>query len=249
MKSPMEDNYKIRKANPDDWDEISRISAEVSEEGLISDYISGIGKKYLTIGETFLIETGGKVVGYHNVQDVPDGSIYLSGLRISKPHRKKGLAIWLIRQTISSCIAMGKSVARAYIEPENLASRGLFEKAGFIKSRLVHLYFGSIDTGEFSPVEEWPDSIVDIGHLPSRYFQQIPAKILKKEGCVICRSEPGVWDGLPSFTVLNPNGCRFVEGSSFIVSMEAIDVAEHGKLRIVEGFRSAYLYEKDLSLS
>lgn len=247
MKARMGGDYNIRNARPNDWDQISRISEEISVEGLVGDYISRIGQKYLTRGQTYVIEQGDEVVGYHNIQDVPDGSVYLSGLRIAKQHRKKGLALWLIQETLSPFISSGKRVARAYIEPENYASRSLFERAGFSKSHKMHLYFGSLETGDFLPEENWPDSVIDIGHVPSRRFQGIPAKILRKGKCIVSRSEPGVWDGLPSFTVLNPESCRFEAGPSFIVSLEKLGSEQSRGLEVIDGFNSAFLYEKDLS--
>lgn len=247
MSAPESGDFRIRAAKLDDWDRISQISGEVSSEGLVGDYISNIGQKYLGIGTTFIIEHEKMVVGYHNVQEVPDNSIYLSGMRISKHYRKRGLALWLIDETVHAYIKQGKSRARAYIEPVNTASRLLFEKAGFRKKMKVHLYFGSMETENFTQENEWPDTVVDIGHVPSKYFPEIPARILKIGECTIVRSDPGPWDGLPSFTVLNHKGCKFVKGSSFIVSMVEIDLEKHPELESVEGFKSAYLYEKELT--
>ncbi len=246
MTTPAGD-FSIRAAKPDDWDRISRISGEISREGSVGDYISNIGPKYLGIGTTFVIETRESVVGYHNIQGVPDGSIYLSGMRISKQHRKKGLASWLINETIQPYVKQGKRSARAYVDPGNTASMFLFEKAGFRKKMKVHLYFGSMETEGFTQENDWPDTVVDIGHVPSMYFPNIPARVLRNGECTVCRSDPGVWDGLPSFTVLNQEGCKFITGSSFIVSMVEIDQGKHPELESVEGFQSAYLYEKDLT--
>lgn len=239
--------FRIRTARQDDWDKISQISGEVSHEGLVADYITNIGPKYLRIGITYVIDSVDGIVGYHNIQEVPDGSVYLSGMRISGQYRKIGLASWLINETLETYVRKGKRKARAYIEPDNIASRFLFEKSGFIKKVKVHLYFGSMETERFNVENEWRDNIVDIGHLPSMYFPNIPARILRYGECRVSRSDPGAWDGLPTFTVLNQDGCKFVKGSSFIVSLSEIDQGNHTEVEPVEGFQSAFLYEKNLT--
>ena len=73
-------HWKIRIAEPEDWEEISRISSDIAEEGLVGNYITEIGPRYLSMGKTFVAEDK-RIVAFHNVQEVLDGSIYLSGLR------------------------------------------------------------------------------------------------------------------------------------------------------------------------
>lgn len=246
MDKPTKRDFIIRKAVPEDWDRISQISSEIAKEGLVGDYISNIGPKYLTIGQTLVIEYGDNIVGYHNVQEVSDISVYLSGLRITRNFRRRGLALYLINDSLTLSHNKGRITARAYIEPENTGSRALFEKAGFKQKEKVYLYFGSLDTELFEVESEWPNFVVDIGHVPSRYFQGIPAKVMRNGKCKVVQSEPSQWDGLPSFTVLSAEGCNFTEGNSFIVSRNVIDLDFNSSLRSVEGFHSAYLYEKDL---
>lgn len=245
MADPKLGNWKIRAANPGDWDQISSISTEIAEEGLIGNYISDIGPKYLTVGKTHVVEDE-KIVAFHNVQDVADGSIYLSGLRVSGKYRKRGIALFLLQSALEKAIDDGKNCARAFVEPANKASVSLFTKLGFCIKEQVYLYFGSMDISNFSAIDNWPDTTVDIGHVPSTYYHGIPVKLRKKGKCFVGFSGANPWDEDPSFTIFNPNGCEFISGNSFIVSKMKINLDSNAALRTVKGFETAYLMEKEL---
>lgn len=237
--------WRIRVAEMGDWSAISRISTTIAEEGLVGDYITDIGPKYLGIGKTLVIEED-EIMGYHNIQDVPDGSIYLSGLRVAKEFRKMGIATELTLSALKEAASEGKKKARAYVEPGNTASISLLSKAGFIKRKLVYLYFGTVKTDGFSEEISWPDSTLDVGHVPSDYYDGIPAKLLRKGQCSIAVSEKNMWDNLPSFTIFNPEGCGYSPGDSFVISNEELAEESFQPLRRVQGFESAYLMEKEL---
>ncbi len=238
-------NWKIRIAEPDDWDEISRISTEIAEEGLVGNYIGDIGPRYLTMGRTLVAEDKG-IVAFHNVQEVPDGSIYLSGLRVSRDFRKLGIGMLLVQSALKDGARSGKKKARAYVEPENKASLSLFTKAGFHVRKQMFLYFGSIKTEGFLGENKWEDKIVDIGHVPSEYFNGIPARLLRNGQCLIAEAEKNHWDGKPSFTIYNSDGCIYSPGDSFIVSSDNITPQKMGPLRKIDKFETAYLLEIDL---
>lgn len=237
--------WDIRIARQNDWDQVSKISAAIAEEGLVADYITDIGPKYLSLGKTLVIEED-EIIGFHNVQDVPDGSIYLSGMRVAREHRKKGIAMTLLQFALEQAAKDGKKKARAFVEPSNIASRSLLSKTGFSIKRTVHLYFGSLSTDGFTEESEWPDSTLDIGHVPSEYYDGIPAKIFRKGKCLIAVADVNSWDGLPSYTIFNEKGCVYAPGNSFVVSNAELSEGSVHPLRKVEGFESAYLMEKDL---
>ncbi len=242
MRDSLQNGWTIRPANSDDWEQIARISTSIADEGLVGNYINEIGPKYLNVGRTFVVE-GTNIVAFHNIQDVPDGSIYLSGLRVLREYRKKGIAMALIQSAMKQATLNGKKMARAFVEPENKASMALFSKAGFAIKEQLYLYFGSVNIDGFEEESEWPDSILDIGHLPAAYFKGIPARLLRKEGCLIAISERNRWDNLPSFTLLNPKGCPYVYGESFMVSREELDQESMEPLRRIRGFETANLME------
>lgn len=240
------ENFNFRAANLQDWDDVAKISSDIAVEGLVADYIGNIGKKYLKLGNTYVAEINGKIIGFHNVQDVPDNSIYLSGLRIAKEYRNRGLALRLISDSLSLYVSKGKKAARAFIEIDNIPSLSLFSKAGFQRKEQVFLYFGTVDTTGFTPDYASPETLLDIGHVPSRVFDGMPAVFLRKEECRLAKSNPGKWDGLPSFTIFNSRGCEFEKGESFIISKEKLSLAEHSKLASIPTFETAYLFEREL---
>lgn len=237
--------WKVRDATRDDWEQISAISMEVAKEGFVGDYINDIGPKYTEIGRTILVEDR-EVIGYLNIQFVPDASIYLSGLRVKSSRRNKDVATEFINHAVRLGRSDGRTLARAYVEPENIPSRSLFTKAGFRIAGKMNLYFGSVDTDGFSEVKEWPDSIVDIGHVPSRYFDGVPATLLRKGACLLAVCNSNLWDDEATFTIINQEDCTFTPGNAFIVSRVEIQLQNGPGLRIANGFETAYLFEKDL---
>ena len=238
-------NVGIRLAVDRDWPEISRISREVSQEGIISDYINDIGKRYMEIGKVYVAENE-RIVGFQHVQDVGDGSIYLSGLRITREYRGKGIASALVEKAALDASDNGKTIARAYVEPENTASMALMAKFGFRKAVRVSIYFGSIDDSVFTEEKEWPDCYIDLGHVPARPHESAKATLLRKGNCLISRADSNKWDNKPSYAILNSEGCQFLKGRQFMVATGLMRPEDTGGLVSVSGFEKAILFELDL---
>ncbi len=238
-------NWKIRIATNEDWREISELSREVSLEGEISDYINEIGPRYLERGEMFVLEAD-RIIGFQKVEKLPDNSIYLSGLRIGKDHRRKGGASRLIRSVLTKGIAEGRSFARSVVEPDNFWSLSLLSKFGFRKLDLMNFFTGSVDLSGFRLGSEWPDLPVDLGHLWVRPHAGIPAKLYELEGSMVSVSEGNFWTGNPSFTLLNGSEFNFEPGGSLVNVPESLGVRDRTNLAPFENFERAFLLECDL---
>lgn len=234
--------FRIRKGIKSDWPEISKISASVAEEGVIGDYINDIGEPYMDRGMLY-VAVADRVIGFQHVQDVPDGSIYLSGLRILKEYRRMGIARALISQSITDWQGRGKQFARAFVEQGNNASMSLMSSLGFRRVADMNLYFGFMDLAGFSEVGEWPDCYVDIGRVPSKAFPGVNAKLYRRGNCLVSRSPANKWDGQPTFSVLNYMDCSFSQGTSFITSAQPIPKESLGGLDIIPKFERANLME------
>lgn len=237
--------FTIRDAEDPDWPEISSISADVSTEGMIGDYINEIGKSYMGIGKTYVAQAG-RIIAFQHVQDVNDGSIYLSGLRVLREYRKKGIAKSLVKAVIKEWAGKGKICARALVEPGNMPSISLMSGLGFKKVAVLHLYRGTLDVSGFTKIDACPDTYVDTGLVPERTHPGIEATFYRKGSCAVSMSNSNKWETVPSFTVINHEGCEFIEGRSFITSLEQIPEHKLGGLVPISKFEQAFLMEADL---
>ncbi len=237
--------WNFRTASYDDWDQISQIVGKIATEEGFGGYINDVGRPYLDIGKTYIIG-GSEIVGFQNVRDAPDGSIYLSGLRVSKSFRKQGVATRLINHVLKEAKKSGKHTARTYIEPSNNASLSLMKKLGFSISGKMNFFFGSVDLTGFEKGSEWPDSLVDIGHLPSFPCRGIPADLLMKGDSLISICNSNVWDKEPTYTVLSGGNFNFTIGNSFITVPSSIKMNQLDILTKIRGFESAYVLERPL---
>lgn len=238
--------WSIRVADHTDWDQISQLEKNISDEEGIGGYITDIGSAYLDLGTTYVAEDNG-IAGFQNVRDVQDGSIYLSGLRVSKPYRRKGVATTLIKYILNEAADKGKIIARTYVETTNLSSLSLMKNLGFVKSGKMNFFFGSVDLTGFEAASSWPDTLVDIGHLPSFPYSGIPATLLRKDKRLVSVCHSNKWEKEPTYTVLSSGKYKFNAGKSFISISSSIRVNSQDNLTPVRGFESAYLLEFPLN--
>lgn len=237
--------WSIRSARRSDWPDVSSISAEVSREGVIGDYINDIGEKYMDLGNVYVAETD-HIIGFQHIQDVPDGSIYLSGLRILKEYRRRGIAGGMIETVNREWAERGKKYARALVEVDNAPSLALMSELGFRRVADLNLYHGTVDLSNAVRVDQWPDAYIDLGHVPSRAYPGVGAALFRQGGCLVARSDPGKWDGMPSFSILEHEECRFMEGDSFITSRSPIPEGMLAGLKPINRFERACIMELDL---
>ena len=148
----------IRRATENDWPEISRISREAGYE----DYINRVGKRYLDDGVVIICNSD-VTCGFLKIELLPDGSSWLSGIRVDPQHRKIGVAASLTNSALLYSSMAGCSIVRMLIRYENTASINLARKGGFKEKLHLYFYDGVLDgTGKTRSIDR-NDELVNIG--------------------------------------------------------------------------------------
>ena len=233
------DRTIVRKATAEDWGAISRISSIA----MYDDYINEIGPSYLKTGDTYVLEKG-NVLGFLKIQYMPDGFLYLSGLRVDPAARRQGVGEALTRYAISQGSDSGKNGARVLIQPENNASLSLSVKLGFSSIEFFHFFRGEIDLSGFSESKNWPLRIIDLGFEYSLPAGDFPAVLMKKGDLQISVSQIGTPWNNRAFTILGNGQLPFRNGKSFISMPQDYFSGTPPDLEPLAGFESAVLLEK-----
>ncbi len=135
---------RSRLAHHSDWEDISRISRESG----YMDYIGRIGPSYLDWGTVIVSEDEG-MNGFLKVEFLPDGSGWLSGIRVDYRHRREGIATFLTREAVKYAADSGVSTLRMLIHEENVPSLKLAESCGFRRFMEFLFYEGAVDKSQF----------------------------------------------------------------------------------------------------
>ncbi|MCL5799697.1 MAG: GNAT family N-acetyltransferase [Candidatus Thermoplasmatota archaeon] len=233
------DRSIVRKATAEDWGSISRISSIA----MYDDYINKIGPSYLKAGDTYVLEKG-NLLGFLKIQYMPDGSLYLSGLRVDPAARRKGVGEALTRYATSLGSDSGKNGARVLIQPENNASLSLSRKLGFSPIEFFHFFQGEIDLSGFSESKNWPMRIIDLGFEYSLPAGNFPAMLMKKGAMQVSVSRVGTPWNNRAFTVLGNGQIPFRTGKSVISVPQDYFSGTPPDLEPLAGFGSAVLLEK-----
>lgn len=239
-----EQRWKIRPAKREDWGSLSRISREISLETDISDYINEIGSRYLETGKTYLLESE-EIIGFQKVQELPDDSLYLSGLRIKKKYRRKGAATKLIQYVLDEGAARGKMLARSLVEPGNTGSLSLVSNFGFKRLDLINFFTGTVDLTDFQDEVNWPKFPIDLGYMWVRPYPGIPSRLLRRGTTLISISQPNEWAEFPTFTILSKGRVKFERGKSLVNVPESLAISDTTNLEPFQGFERAFLLELD----
>lgn len=133
-----------RMAKSNDWDFISRISRE---SGYI-DYIGRLGISYLDWGKVMVAEDD-HILGFLKIEEMPDRSGWLSGMRVDINHRREGIGQYITEEVIKYARASGMESLRLLVQDENTASIALAEKCSFQRMMGLSFYEGSIDLSGF----------------------------------------------------------------------------------------------------
>ena len=150
--------FNVRRAVEKDWPDISRISREAGYE----DYINRIGKNYLDEGVVIICESD-ETCGFLKIELLPDGSSWLSGIRVDPQHRRIGVADTLTRSALLYSSMAGCSSVRMLIQHENTASIGLARKCGFEEKSHLYFYDGKLDGTGMTGTADRSDELVNIG--------------------------------------------------------------------------------------
>ncbi len=113
--------FMIRAAGINDWPSISHISSVAGYD----DYINKIGVSYLSTGMVIVYDDG-KIKGFMKIEEMPDNTIWLSGIRVDPDHRNNGIASSLIDYARK----YGKKM-RLIVEDNNYKSLNLVKKNKF----------------------------------------------------------------------------------------------------------------------
>lgn len=148
----------IRRATENDWPEISRISREAGYE----DYINRVGKRYLDDGVVIICNSD-VTCGFLKIELLPDGSSWLSGIRVDPQHRKIGVAASLTNSALLYSSMAGCSIVRMLIQYENTASINLARKGGFKERSHLYFYDGVLDGTSMTRSVDRNDELVNIG--------------------------------------------------------------------------------------
>ncbi|WP_449462479.1 GNAT family N-acetyltransferase [Tardisphaera miroshnichenkoae] len=91
------------------------------------DYIADVFDRWLRDGIFLKAVESSRIVGIVHLKIFPDYA-WIEGLRVRKTERRKGIGRYMLEQSMK---ATGRTVHRALISEENVASRSLFESLGF----------------------------------------------------------------------------------------------------------------------
>ncbi len=145
----MKGEIEIRVAKKNELHELDAILADLEPD----DYVPEVIGEWIGRGSVLIALMNGAAAGMSHFDDVLDGSVWLSGLRVAKAARRSGIGGALSRFATTM---PGKTVFRLMISDENLASISVTEKAGFRRRCGVSLWRserGGIGPAEFSPAE------------------------------------------------------------------------------------------------
>ncbi len=138
------------------------------------DYVPEVIGDWLAQESVFIAFINGVVAGMSHFEYMPDGGVWLSGLRVAKSLRKSGVGSALTRFAVNM---PGRTVFRLAISSINSASISISEKAGFRRRCVVSLWRApgvSAGLAELRPAECGVDEMeyTDLfdGLLPTTYL-------------------------------------------------------------------------------
>ena len=111
--------------------EIERLREFLSESDP-HDYLLEDIDKWIRDGRCWVGVEGGSWVAFGRIHDLGHGAGWVSGLRVGLSKRRQGLGSQLLSDMLSDARSVGLTELRAVIEAENLASRRLFARHGFL---------------------------------------------------------------------------------------------------------------------
>lgn len=210
------------------------------------DYINEIGQKYLNFGDTFVYDVDG-IRGFIKAEYLIDGSVHLSGLRVSSRHRRHGIASALTMHAVDHAKDSGCVSSRILVDVTNRASQQLSEGLGFRIIGRYCFYGGLIDTAGFEPV------------LYSQKFSNIGWKFvrldkIRGELMVLGKGGSRLTEFLDNesstnvrhFTILERGEFSVVAGNGIITVPSDMKDLVPDHVSTFSGFEEAFLLEKPL---
>lgn len=229
-------DVRIRDANPEDWDEIRKISGISG----YMDYIGRIGPSYMDWGKVIVAEEAG-ILGFLKIEELPDKSAWLSGLRVDPARRREGIARLLTDWSVEFAGRNGLKSVRMIIHSDNGPSLKLVEKCGFRKALEYDFYEGEIDLTGYSRTSE-----VVYEPVFNLWKVMISSKESQVKNDLFVNGDRRIFlsksDHSTFYQILSGNGFETREG-------EGIVIVEKGKgitldLKRMEDFDTGLVYEK-----
>jgi GNAT superfamily N-acetyltransferase len=229
---------KIRLASHSDWKDISRISKASGYD----DYINEIGPSYMNDG-TILVCYIDVLCGFLKIEMLPDGSAWLSGIRVDPEHWRMGIGESLTNAALLFAISRGSGYARMLINSENHRSVSLALKSGFIQASRFLFFEGRPDMSGMLESDRRFDALVNIGWRFANH-----ARLEIKTGTLLSGREAAVFvyhDHDETFHLLEISKeiSLLPEGITCVPEALGSFIKKGKKL---EGFEEASVYEKAL---
>ncbi|MCL4451481.1 MAG: GNAT family N-acetyltransferase [Candidatus Thermoplasmatota archaeon] len=230
---------KIRLAVEADWQHISRIS---KASGYM-DYINNMGRAYMSEGTILVCEID-MPCGFLKIEMLPDGSAWLSGIRVGPEHWRQGIGDSMTNAALVFAISRGASFARMLIHNENQRSVSLALKNGFVKKSVFHFYEGRPDITEMVESAKRYDTLVNVGWRFANH-----ANMKEKLGSLLTDGGSSVFiyhdhEETFQFMEMNEEVMLIPKGITCVPDHLGSFIKNGKKL---EGFEEASVYEKPLS--
>ena len=139
---------RITVAGADNWNEISNISMKSGYE----DYINKVGPTYLDDGIVLLSYIDETASGFLKLEEMPDNSAWLSGIRVLPEFRRMHIGSNLTEKAIELARSQGLIMARMLIHAENYSSLSLAQKVGFSKVCKM-AFFRGVSTNNMTNIQ------------------------------------------------------------------------------------------------
>lgn len=142
----MSGTVRMRLATPEDVDSLRRMLIEDDS----NDYVPDILDRWIEERSTYVAVDDNEIVGMAHKQLVPDGSLYLGGLRVRSSARRTGvgriIADFMVRQPESN-------IYRLIVDEENEASIALSIKTGYRERLSATIWMSKTGAREMSMSE------------------------------------------------------------------------------------------------
>jgi len=131
--------------------ELERLREFLSESDP-DDYLLEDIDEWIRDGRLWVGVEGGNWVAFGRIHDLGHGEGWVSGLRVGSSRRGQGLGSQLLSGMLSDARSVGLTELRAVIEADNLASRRLFVRHGFLPTIEMTLRRAKAATGGAEPL-------------------------------------------------------------------------------------------------
>ena len=220
----------IRKANVEDWESISSISARAGYD----DYINiEVGRAYLD-GQDVYVHISQEIDGFIKLEPLADKSLWFSGLRVRPESRRNHVGTKLLKFALDHAINNGYTSLRCMVETNNIPSIRLMESFGLSVVDKYFFFSGGIDISGFEESyshggnyanKEWKfDSVYET------VYSQGNRQVYLHAGRI------------PYYTVLSGDEFKYTDEGS---TCTPETIAPFIRLQPDYGFQSGYIFEME----